>query len=128
MFESNSGKFRTSFLRGRKGSATLYRDSAVSEGGSFVLESIQNAQPPAGAEGSGWHRYVITQGNNTIVGHRQGSTTSVTLAIEKIMLRLNERRAGKFRDSFTIPPRNPTTSVNGGCSDRPSERSSDDRD
>ena len=101
MFEINSG-----FLRGRRHSATLGRDSPVSESGFFMLESIQQAQPPAGAEGSEWHRYVITQANNRIVGHRQGSTTSVTLAIEKMVLSLNERRAGKFGYSFVIPPSN----------------------
>ncbi len=58
----------------------------------FKLTSIRKERPPAGAEGIDWHCYVITQGVNTIVGHRQGSTNNVTLAIEEIVLHLNERR------------------------------------
>jgi len=62
----------------------------------FKLKSIRKERPPAGAEGIDWHRYVITQGSNTIVGHRQGSTSSVRLAAEEIVLHLNERRVGKL--------------------------------
>ncbi len=47
----------------------------VGQGEPFKLKSIRKEQSPAGAEGIGWHRYVITQGDNTIVGHRQGSTS-----------------------------------------------------
>ena len=67
----------------------------VEKGEPFKLKSIRTERPPAGAEGGGWHRYVITQGDNTIVGHRQGSTSSVTLAVEEIVERLNERRLAK---------------------------------
>ena len=63
----------------------------------FKLKSIRKERPPAGAEGIDWHCYVITQGSNTIVGHRQGSTSSVTLAIEEIVLHLNERRVRIFQ-------------------------------
>ncbi len=62
----------------------------------FKLTSIRKERPPAGAEGIDWHRYVITQGSNTIVGHRQGSTSSVRLAVEEIIVHLNERRVGKL--------------------------------
>ena len=71
--------------------------STHSQSHSYKLKSIRTERPPAGAEGVGWHRYVITQGGNTIVGHRQGSTSSVTLAVEEIVLHLNERQLGKFR-------------------------------
>ena len=64
----------------------------VGQGEPFKLKSIRKEQPPAGAEGIDWHRYVITQGDNTIVGHRQGSTSSVRLAVEEIVVRLNQRR------------------------------------
>ena len=46
--------------------------------------------------GTGWHCYVIEQGNNNIRGYRQGSIDSVTRAVEEIVFRLNERRRGKF--------------------------------
>ncbi len=62
----------------------------------FKLNSVRKERPPAGAEGIDWHRYVIAQGDNTIVGHRQGSTSSVRLAAEGIVLHLNERRVGKL--------------------------------
>ncbi len=60
----------------------------VGKGEPFKLKSIRRERSPAGAEGVGWHRYVITQGDNTIVGHRQGSTRSVALAVEEIVLHL----------------------------------------
>ena len=75
----------------------VYQRPIVEKGEPFKLTSILKEGPPTGAEGIGWHRYVITQGDNTIVGHRQGSTSSVTLAIEEIVLHLNERRVGTFR-------------------------------
>ncbi len=70
----------------------LYRSLNVGKGEPFKLKSIRKEQSSAGAEGIDWHRYVITQGGNTIVGHRQGSTSSVTLAVEEIVVRLNLRR------------------------------------
>ncbi len=85
------------------------RLGAVSaKGEPFTLTSILKEEPPAGAEGIDWHRYVITQGGNTIVGHRQGSTRSVTLAVEEIVLHLNERRVGKFTRAFLMPPSPPS--------------------
>ncbi len=71
--------------------------STHSQSHSYKLKSVRTECPPSGAEGVGWHRYVITQGDNTIVGHRQGSTSGVTLAVEEIVLRLNERQLGNFR-------------------------------
>jgi hypothetical protein len=80
------------------------RLGAVSaKGEPFTLTSILKEGPPAGTEGVGWHRYVITQGGNTIVGHRQGSTRGVTLAIEEIVLHLNERRLHKRSRVHLIP-------------------------
>ncbi len=74
----------------------VYHRSIVRKDDSFTLKAIQKERPPAGAEGIGWHRYVITQGDNTIVGYRQGSTGSVRLAVEEIVLNLNERRLGNL--------------------------------
>jgi hypothetical protein len=78
------------------------------KGEPFKLTSILKEEPPAGTEGIGWHRYVIIQGENTITGHRQGSTASVTLAAEEIVLHLNERRVGKFTHAFLMPPPPPS--------------------
>jgi hypothetical protein len=90
----------------------VYRQ-AVIENEPFKLTSILKEGPPAGADGISWHRYVITQGentDNTITGHRQGSTRSVTLAVEEIVLHLNERRVGKFTHAFLMPPSPPRKS------------------
>ena len=52
--------------------------------------------PPRGAVGTGWHRYIIQQGRNTIRGYKQGDFQLVTQAVEEIVARLNERRYGKM--------------------------------
>ncbi len=80
-----------------------YHPSIAEKGEPFKLKSIRTERPPAGAEGGGWHRYVITQGDNTIVGHRQGSTSSVTLAVEGIVEHLNERRVGNISRAYASP-------------------------
>ena len=80
-----------------RGLGMMYHSHDVGKGEPFKLKSIRTERSPAGAEGVGWHRYVITQGDNTIVGHRQGSTSSVRLAVEGIVLHLNERRVRIFQ-------------------------------
>ena len=61
----------------------------------YEIVSVQRAEPPPGLEGSDWFRYVITQGDNTINGCRQGNLKAVTMAVEEIVVQLNERRLGK---------------------------------
>lgn len=61
----------------------------------FTLKSLAKSQPPEGVDSSNWHRYVITQGQNTIVGHVQGSHAAAQRAVTEIIDRLNERRRGK---------------------------------
>ena len=56
----------------------------------FRVESIEETPAPAGVTGV-WHRYVITQGANTIVGMRSGTLAEVGSALEQTILRLNER-------------------------------------
>ena len=73
-----------------------YHRPIVGQGEPFKVKSIRKERSPAGAEGIDWHRYVITQGGNTIVGHRQGSTSNVRLAVKEIVLHLNDRRVGKL--------------------------------
>ena len=72
----------------------------------YKLKSILEEEAPTGTEGIGWHRYVITQGKNTITGHRQGNLESVTVAIKEIVVQLNERRRPKTgRVQLTMSPR-----------------------
>ncbi|MDH4071926.1 MAG: hypothetical protein OEV41_02335 [Gammaproteobacteria bacterium] len=61
----------------------------------YEILSVRPTEPPSEMEGTDWHCYVITQGNNTIRGYRQGNLSSVTRSVEEIVLRLNERRVGK---------------------------------
>ncbi len=58
----------------------------------YKLKLILEEKAPTGTEGIGWHRYIITQGKNTIIGHRQGSLEGVTVAVEELLVQLNERR------------------------------------
>ncbi len=74
----------------------VYQRPIVGNDEPFKLSSVVKEEPPVGAEGIGWNRYVIAQGDNTIVGHRQGSISSVTLSVKEIVLHLNERRVGNF--------------------------------
>lgn len=67
--------------------------AALEEG--YEVISVEPADTPDDLEGSGWNRYMIAQGKNTICGYRQGSLASVQEAIEELVLRLNERRLGK---------------------------------
>ena len=77
--------------------------TAPAKGEPFKLASVLETQPPVGTEGNDWHRYVITQGERTIVGYRQGTQRNVTRAIEEIVVQLNERRVGKV-GRVHLPP------------------------
>lgn len=61
----------------------------------FALKSISKSPPPEGVDTENWHRYVIIQGKNTIVGQLQGTKASTERAVLEIVDRLNERRRGK---------------------------------
>ncbi|MGH8185589.1 MAG: hypothetical protein ACREUC_03435 [Steroidobacteraceae bacterium] len=62
----------------------------------FKLDSISKAPPPSGAAGV-WHSYVISQGTNKIAGVRAGTHEEVTILLNDMVERLNERREGKYR-------------------------------
>lgn len=69
-----------------------------------MVVSVRRSETPPGAEGTGWHRYEIVQGENKINGYRQGSREDVKEAVSEIAARLNERRAGKRgRVKLTAP-------------------------
>ena len=61
----------------------------------FAIVSVEPIDPPTELAGTGWHRYIIRQGDNRIRGYTQGDIRTVTLAVEEIVVRLNERRRGK---------------------------------
>ncbi|MBL8265690.1 hypothetical protein [Steroidobacter sp.] len=60
----------------------------------FRIDEIVRAPAPDGSD-SVWHRYVISQGNNTIAGIRAGRHIEVQSQVEAMVERLNERRMGK---------------------------------
>jgi hypothetical protein len=62
----------------------------------FQVDSISQAPAPEGGSGV-WHRYVISQGTNTITGLRAGTHAEVTVLVDEIVQRLNERRLGNHR-------------------------------
>jgi len=65
---------------------------------SYEIVSVLRAEPMPDPEGSTWHNYVISyEGRDCIHGCRQGDLEAVTMAIEEIVVLLNERHLGHFR-------------------------------
>jgi hypothetical protein len=62
----------------------------------FKVDSIAKTAAPDGTQDI-WHSYVISQGANTIAGIRTGTLAEVTLLLQEMVERLNERRAGRTR-------------------------------
>jgi len=60
----------------------------------FRIDEVVRAPAPDGSD-SVWHRYVITQGTNTITGLRAGGHVDVQSQVEGLVERLNLRRMGK---------------------------------
>lgn len=60
----------------------------------FRIEEIVRAPAPDGSD-SLWHRYVISQGTNTIDGLRAGKQVDVLSQVEAMVERLNQRRMGQ---------------------------------
>ena len=70
----------------------------------YEIVSLEPTEPPGGMEGTGWHCYIIAQGDNRIRGYQQDNIQSVTRSVEEIVARLNERRFGKSgRVHLTMP-------------------------
>ena len=76
-----------------RGTCMGHESSGLAE--PFEIVSVKRSEPPQGLEGADWYRYIIGRGVNTINGHRQGSLSAVTTAVEEITAQLNERRLGK---------------------------------
>ena len=56
--------------------------------------------PPTGAEGSVWHRYVITyKGRKTVQGTRYGNFTVVTKYVKIIVAKMNDRHYRHLSES-----------------------------
>jgi len=61
----------------------------------YEIILVESAEAPADLDGTNWYRYTIGQGTNRIFGFRRGDLHSVTESLEELVLRLNERRAGR---------------------------------
>ena len=80
---------------------------------SYEIVSVRRAEPPPGAEGSNWYRYVIAfGGSNSIQGCRQGNLNFVTGAVEEIVAQLNERHRGKHGRVHLVPTPKKTPTSN----------------
>lgn len=77
-------------------STTASGNISVCNNEPFRIVEFARAEPPAGQGETEWYRYVISQGRDPMAGLRQGTRESVTAAVEEIVLRMNERRMGKF--------------------------------
>lgn len=74
----------------------------------YALVSVTPADPPPEADPGDWHCYVITQGDNQIVGLRLGSADSVRSAALLLVEKLNDRRTVRNgRVNLTIGPKQP---------------------
>jgi hypothetical protein len=72
----------------------------------YEILSIEPTDPPGDMVGTGWHCYIIAQGENTIRGYQRGDIKTVRRAVEEIVARLNERRYGKKgRVHLTMSPK-----------------------
>ncbi len=68
-------------------------DESPAMGQPYEIVSVRRAEPPPGADGPYWYRYVIAfEGTNNIHGCRQGGLKAVTRAVEEIVAQLNERQ------------------------------------
>jgi hypothetical protein len=74
----------------------------------YALASVTRADPPPEAEPGDWHCYVITQGENQIVGRRLGSAESVRSAALLLVEKLNDRRTVRNgRSNLTLGAKAP---------------------
>jgi hypothetical protein len=81
---------------------------------SYEIVSVKPAEPPPGAEGSSWYRYVIAfGGSNNIQGCRQGNLSAVTGAVEEIVAQLNGRHRGKHGRVHLVPTPKKIPTSNG---------------
>lgn len=61
----------------------------------FEFVELEHVEAPDGSDDGRWYRYVISQGEQSIVGHRRGTKKKVRAAVRDIVQRMNERRMGR---------------------------------
>jgi len=71
----------------------------------FVLDSITATPSPLNHGEADWHRYVINQGHNQIVGYRRGTLRNVRQEVDLLVEQLNARRGlQSSRKHITLGP------------------------
>ncbi len=61
----------------------------------FTVASVERSKLPEAGEQEQWWKYVLTDGNSTIVGQRKGSLKEVKAHAADCVEKLNARRLGK---------------------------------
>lgn len=75
--------------------APLLSNAVVLERDPYKLMSITKVASPIESDTRDWHRYVILQGKNEIVGHVPGDINAANVAVTALIAQLNGRRVVK---------------------------------
>jgi hypothetical protein len=75
--------------------ASQLTNAIVLERDPYKLVSIAKAKSPIESDTRDWHRYVIIQGKNEIVGHVPGDLVAANVAVAALIAQLNGRRLVK---------------------------------
>lgn len=70
-------------------------NALVLERDPYKLVSISKASSPIESDTRDWHRYVIIQGKNEIIGHVPGDLAAANTAVAALIAQLNGRRMVK---------------------------------
>ncbi len=79
--------------------------------GDYQVVSVEPSDPPEDMDGTDWYCYTIEQGENQILGYKQGKLKAVQRSVDEIVARLNERRygkAGRVHLTMSSPTKKPT--------------------
>jgi hypothetical protein len=77
----------------------------------YKVMRVEKSEPPDGASGRHWHRYILENGRSTITGHREGSHKDVLAYATLCAEQLNTR--GVTAQSIWSPRgRKPANAVN----------------
>ena len=80
-------------------------DESSALGQPYEIVSVERAEPPPGAEGPYWYRYVIAfEGINNIHGCRQGGLKAVTRAVEGDCRPIKRTAVGAREQTSSRPP------------------------
>ncbi len=73
--------------------------------GEYRVISVEKTEPPEGAEGKDWYRYIIERAGSTIAGHRRGTAQQVTRHAKAFADDLNARTSGRATSPWAPRPK-----------------------